>query len=300
MIKKEMLSRNNILFVLVCIALTACANKKKEEVKSIESKPVKETIELKNRLSDTTFIIKDRTYDVEVLIKTPADSIEVKGNMLLLHGWNFPNDDWCNKTELCSKALAKGYNIIAPSFGKSTYQWELFPETIEKYRIYPSRKWMYDSLLTHLQNEFEVLKENQFNVVVGLSTGGRGAALFALEKPVVFNGCAALSADFDQTQISDEPINNGFYGSYADFPERWEGRDNIQYRANEFKVPIYLGHGVNDKMCPVSQTEIFSKKLKEVNPSLNQVLNLPAAEHNYEYWNSEINAILAFFEENRK
>ena len=75
---------------------------------------------------------------------------------------------------------------------------------------------------------------------------------------------------------------------------------SIQNRVKEFKVPVYLGHGVNDKMCPVSQTEIFSKKLKEVNPSLNQVLNLAEAGHNYKYWNSEVNAILAFFEENRK
>jgi len=267
----------------------------KDMIKKSSEDKVIAIIPEKNPLSaDTSVLLSYLETEVPVNIK--VTSKDFKGSILLLHGWNLPATEWCEKTELCTRALANGYNVILPDFGKSTYQWELYPETINRYKPYANRSWMYEVFLSHLQIELKLLLEHQFNAVIGLSTGGRGAALFALEHPNIFNACVALSADFDQTKIPNEPINTGFYGSYTLFPERWSGKDNIYNRASEFRVPLYLGHGGKDSMCPTEQTQLFYEKLKTLN-KVNVSLSIkPLHGHDYDYWGEETEAIMEFID----
>lgn len=245
---------------------------------------------------DTTVVLDYTGHSVEVEITRPLlTSAQRSKTILLLHGWNLPSNEWCEKSDLCDSLSRAGFYIVKPNFGKSTYQWELYPETIEAYRKYPSRKWMYDDFLPAMK-ALGLFDSLSFNAVIGLSTGGRGAALYALEHPQIFDACVALSADFDHSKLVDEPINNGFYGPLNDFPDRWKGRDNIHNRAGEWKVPIYLGHGLNDKMCDVSQTKDFEKELKNKGFSSIQS-NYPKAGHDYDYWSNETAAILMFLRE---
>ncbi len=243
---------------------------------------------------DTSLTLSYQGNPVDLMVYAPDSATVSIKSVLLLHGWNLPPNEWCEKAELCNNLLKEGYHVIAPNFGKSTYHWELYPETIENYRKYPDRKWMYEVFLSTVQDSLGLLKTDQTNAVIGLSTGGRGAALMALERPEIFKACVALSADFDHSKIPDEPINNGFYGSINQFPERWTGKDNIFNRAAEWSVPLYLGHGRLDKMCPVSQTEEFATKLQE--QGFDQVvLSIPDSYgHNYEYWSYETGNIFNF------
>lgn len=244
--------------------------------------------------NDTSFTIAFRGNPIRFSIHYPAS--QIKGTILLLHGWNLPSDEWCDKTTFCKKSLDSGFVLIVPDFGKTTYHFQIYPETILKYRKFPTREWMYDTAFVHLQNQFSLLLPTQNNFVCGLSTGGRGSALFALEKPELFSACAALSADFDQTKIIDEPINNGYYGSFKKFPDRWKGKDNIYNRANEFKVPAFLAHGVNDKICPFSQTENFYLLLKKINPNLqNEFFFEKTGGHNYQFWEKSTDKMISFF-----
>ncbi len=301
-----------VLGILCSVMLLACSADESEEESTVESNEVHtedehvskekadssmiEKVEKKQAFlnGDTTILLSYMGHEVSVSVKVPKDQTEGIKSVLLLHGWNLPPNEWCEKTELCEELLMHGYHIITPNFGKSTYHWELYPETIENYRKFPSRKWMFEVFMTHIQDSLGLLRNDQSNSVVGLSTGGRGAALFALENPETFNSCVALSADFDHSKISDEPINNGFYGSIKEFPERWTGKDNIYNRAEEWKVPLYLGHGKQDKMCPVSQTQEFYKKLQELSFE-DVVLSLPDSHgHDYTYWSYETQSIIDF------
>lgn len=243
---------------------------------------------------DTSFSMDFRGNPIRFSIHYPSS--QIKGNILLLHGWNLPSNEWCDKTTLCKKSLDSGFVLIIPDFGKTTYQYQLYPETILKYRKYPTRQWIYDTAFVHLQKQFSLLLPSQNNFVCGLSTGGRGAALFALEHPEIFKACAALSADFDQTKIIDEPINNGFYGSFKKFPERWKGKDNIYNRAKEFIVPVFLAHGGSDKVCPFSQTENFYHSLKKLSPDLeSEFFFEKSGGHNYLFWEKSTDKIISFF-----
>lgn len=248
---------------------------------------------------DTTISVQQNNQKRVVHLSFPK--VKAKGSILLLHGWNFPATQWCDKTNIGSLALIKGYVLIMPDLGKSTYHWQTYPETIEKYRSFPTRRWITDTLITALQNKFSLLLPGKNNFVAGLSTGGRGAALLALENPKIFKAAACLSADFDQRLLLNEPINTGFYGSQEKFPERWSGRDNIYLRAKEFNVPLLLIHGKLDKMCPYTQTENFVKELTRTNPALKVVQHIDEnGSHTYSYWGSHSETILRFFDEHLK
>jgi S-formylglutathione hydrolase FrmB len=243
---------------------------------------------------DTLLVLNNGHMNVPVRIIYPS---KPKATLLLLHGWNLPAMEWCEKTKLCNLAGEKGFILVIPFFAKTTYHFETYPQTRKDYLIYPTRKWMYDVFLVHMQKQFGLLKKGDENFVAGLSTGGRGAALFALENPDIFRGVACLSADFDQRKIAGEPINTGFYGSYNSFPERWSGRDNIYLRASAFQVPVYLAHGKKDALCPFTQTQSFADTLKKLHPTL-EIRSIidPEAQHNYRFWSKHSNALLLFFE----
>ncbi len=285
------------IVLLLFISITSCnstAEKRDDSAQVLDEKTDSiPQIEPKPILKDSIFYLSRNKDSVLVEIKVPDVQ---KGTLLLLHGWNLPSTDFCTKTKLCQMALDSGYVLIIPDFGKSTYQWENYPQTIKRFLRYPTRKWMMDTFMVHLQKEFNLLVKGERNFVYGVSTGGRGAALLALENPDVFKATACLSADFDQSQLIGEPINTGYYGSLDKFRERWTGRDNIHNRAGEFKSGIYLGHGVIDKVCPVSQTINFDKELKKVNPRLRIETHIDSTgAHDYPYWDSNTVSILAFF-----
>lgn len=253
-----------------------------------------DTIE-KRVIKDTAVFIERNTDSIRVDIKVPA--LE-KGVCLLLHGWNLPSGDLCQKTDLCKKLLEAGYVLVIPDFGKTTYQFINYPQTRKDFLIYPTRSWMQDTLIHFLQQEFQLLLPEKRNFVYGVSTGGRGAALLALENPVIFKAAACLSADFDHFALGNEPINTAFYGSYKLFPDRWKGKDNIHNRAAEFKCGMYLAHGKKDKVCPVQQTENFAAEFEKKNPDLKLKTIIDAeGDHTYTWWNSQTSAVIEFFNE---
>ena len=253
--------------------------------------------------TDTTIVLnysfEQQKYPVHILIRYPEK--QVRGTILALHGWNLPYTDWCEKTCLCDSALNKGYIVILPDMGKSSYTFEIYPETRKDWAVFPTVSWLMDTAFTYIQDHFHLLEPGQKSFVLGLSTGGRGSALLGLICPDLFNACATLSGDFDQTQLKSDPIYNGFYGKYDHFPERWEGKDNMVMRAAEYTIPVYIGHGLLDKVCPVEQSIMFYDTLQVKNPELKTVLHVDsAAIHDYKFWNSEVNNMLNFFENSDK
>ena len=239
--------------------------------------------------SDTTIILNNR----KVLIKICGQ--KSKGTFLVLHGWNLPANDWCEKTSLCSKVLEQGYCIVLPDMGKSVYQENNYPETRAEWRSFPTRKWLSDTLVKLLQQKYSLLLKNENNYLIGLSTGARGVALVLLDFPDLFKGAAALSGDYNQLKMPSDNLMTGFYGPFDKFRERWGKIDNPIFSIKEYKTPIYLGHGKLDKVVPPQQTIMFYDFLKKYHPDLRIKLNTPDAQHDYNYWDSEVDSIMKFF-----
>ena len=247
---------------------------------------------IKEMLNDDTLIIIDGR---KIFIK--YTNKPVKGTFLLLHGWNFSPLDWCNKTQLCDKALGLGYNIVMPDMGKSIYHSSIYPETRADWKHYPTRPWLIDTLFPILQTKYNLLLLNERNFIVGLSTGARGVALIIIDKPKLFIGAAALSGDYDQGKMPTDNLCKGYYGDFKTNKLRWQTVDNVMHQTKKINTPIYLGHGVFDKICDSKQTLQLYNAIKKNNLSLKIKLNMPKAKHDYEYWSSEIDEILKFFGE---
>lgn len=281
-----------IVFVFLLYFLISGLNILNKEKQSLSTEKKSDTLLPLSFKSDTILSIDNR----KIHIKICTDSV-IKGTILVLQGWNLGVEEWCTKTDLCVKAKARGYNLVLPDMGKSVYSSKYFPETRKEWTIFPTRKWLTDTIIPELQKKYGLFKTTDKNFIVGLSTGARGVVLIALDMPQLFKGAAALSGDYDQTQMRGDNLMTGFYGSYYSNKERWETIDNVMYRIKDYKTPTYLGHGKMDKVVPPQQTELFYNALKKASPMLKVQLNMPdAAIHDYNYWNSEVDNFLNFFE----
>lgn len=228
----------------------------------------------------------------EILIRTPADT--VRGDLLLLPGWDYNNRKWCDSTQVCSQAISKGLRIIAPQMARSIYATAYYPETRSDLKQHPTLTWL-DSAITILSESNGIFRKGP-NFVLGLSTGGRGVAMICLKRPNLFQAGAALSGDFNQAAMPADNLSTLVYGPYARFTSRWNTVDNPQYLADRLRTPLYLGHGRMDKVVPPSQTVSFAEELKRKNPDLPVQLHMDdKAGHNFSYWRSELPAVWAFF-----
>lgn len=221
---------------------------------------------------------------------------KIIGSILVLPGWNFSREDACIKSDLCTLARKSGYCLIKPEMGKSAYLFKVFPETREEWKHYPTLQWVLDTLIPYCQNSMKLLLPGQKNFLFGISTGGRGVALVAVNTGNLFMAGASLSGDFNQLLWTGDKLMTGFLGPYDQFPERWSGRDNPAANAEKLKIPLFIGHGKDDKVVPTEQSVRFYELITSLHPETGHVLHLgDNAGHNYDYWNSEMQRIFAFF-----
>lgn len=228
---------------------------------------------------------------VDIIEPTQA----MRGDMLILPGWNFAKERWCNESSLCTKALAQGYRLILPEMHKSIYAERYFPETRQDWRNEPTLPWLTDTLIPYLQKEYNIFTTGR-NYVVGLSTGARGVVLCCIKTGHFFKAGAALSGDYDQTTMPNDNLMRGFYGPYEKFADRWKNCDNPTTWINQLQTPIYFGHGMKDKVVPPAQTTVFYNKLTRLDSLSGHQLHCDDnAGHDFKYWDSEVDAILDFF-----
>jgi S-formylglutathione hydrolase FrmB len=220
-----------------------------------------------------------------------------KADLLVLPGWNFSRKRPFGDTLLTGILLAKGYRLIMPEMGKSVYATQYFAETRNDWRRYPTLTWLTDTMIPFLQNEHGILREGGKNFIAGISTGARGVVLAAARKPI-FTAGAALSGDYDQTQLPNDNLMKGVYGEYPRFEERWKTVDNPSAQVERIKTPLYLGHGAKDKIVPAAQTKHYYEKLHAAQPGLKVMLNIDEdAGHDPAYWLGEMEPVMRFFDE---
>jgi len=232
------------------------------------------------------------TYDLYI----PANY--AKRNLLLLPGWKFPRTGWIENTSIRRYADAEGIALIMPEMDRTLYESSYYPETTLKWHPeLPGGKFIHDLFLPAIRSRHHLLLDSQKNFLLGLSTGGRGVALIALENPDLFRAGAALSGDFAQEAMPRDRLMRAVYGPIQKFRERWTTRDNPMGRADEWKMALYLAHGTADRIVPPSQTKAFCNRLKGI-PSLKGRIVCHMANgagHDYRFWGGELDAVFRFF-----
>ncbi len=282
-----------LFFLAQVLLITSCTDQSKLiKNKTVDDSVTEKKIILKP-LVDSFVTVKIGENFVDI---APNDkSSEFKGSILMFQGYNFPKHDWCVKLpEFCEKLTKSGFIIIMPEMGRSVFADSIYNETSSLFKKYPLRKWVRDTLIEDLQRKYNILLPNQKNFLLGLSTGARGAALVALDLPHLFTSAALLSGDYDQSQMPNDKLMSLYYGPYNSDSLRWKTVDNVIFRIDEWRIPLYLGHGVNDRIVPQKQSRIFYDSL--LSRGFTKVtINEPEMGHDYFYWGSESNSIIDFF-----
>ncbi|GAB5418929.1 MAG: hypothetical protein Crog4KO_00900 [Crocinitomicaceae bacterium] len=285
----------NIIFLsLLILPVIGCENPKEEATDSVDPIVSEGKVDdFEPAISDTTLIYELGEFTSEVRIKAPKKPY--RGTILVLQGWNFPNTSWSDSSDLENLASELGFALVMPDMGKSIYQKRNYPETRKDWCKYPTRTWLIDTMIPELQDEFNLFADNGPNFVMGLSTGGRGAFILAQENPKVFRAGASLSGDYDQSAFPEDNLYRGYFGTD---PERWNDDENPVSFAKEWSVPMYVGHGGADKIVPVRHAEIV-REVKMENAGIDEewifTINQEAG-HNYDFWSSEVDAILEYFQ----
>jgi S-formylglutathione hydrolase FrmB len=285
-----------VKLLLLIPFLFQCTVKKNEP----ENQIIK-TAEKSFSLKFTDTLVTINIANVPCDIAFPDSGVIYKGNILLLQGYNFPKEDWCKKApELCREAARRGYVMIMPDMGRSVYADTFFNETAAIYRKYPLRSALCDSLFPYIRKNFNLLEEHQSNFVLGLSSGARGAALLVLEEPKLFSAAGLLSGDYDQVGIPKDVVMNLYYGKYENHKKRWREIDNIIRVIDDWKTPVYIGHGTLDAVVPHAQSKQLSDSLKTRLKAEDLIFNEPKMGHDYKYWGSETMPVLDFFDKHLK
>lgn len=243
-----------------------------------------------SRSADTTLSI----CGAVVSLRVPAEPHT--GTILMLPGWNYSRTDCCDHSTFCEEALHSGFALVLPEMEKSIYIRTVYPQTKKEWRQALTLSWVVDSLIPELQQMKKLLLPGDNNFVFGISSGARGGAMIAEATGSLFRAAALLSGDYDQTLDSLDRLMTGYLGSFKNFPERWSGENNPRVSARRLEIPVYVGHGAQDRVVPVWQSTTFFETLRSLHPATASILHIDSTgEHSYHYWGSETKNILEFF-----
>ena len=244
------------------------------------------------------FNVDNVAYDL--YIPSSYNQNKLIRSLLVLPGWNYSRTSWIENTDLKKYSDRYGYIMILPEMGKTLYASTYYPETSMKWNSISGGKFIKDNFIPAIQQQHGFLQPDQYNTLLGLSTGGRGVALIALENPGLFAAGASLSGDFSQENTPSDRLMTSVYGSFWEFKYRWLGRDNPQSRVAEWKIPLYLAHGIQDNIVPESQSRLFHDALikhhgDKIKIQYDAVQN---AQHDYNFWGGQLPYVFQFFSNN--
>ncbi len=214
-----------------------------------------------------------------------------KAVLLLLPGWNYPRTCWCDSSRVCEAALQEGYRLILVEMGKSIYASKVLPSTRQDWASYPTLKTLTDTVLPALMRGGYLWPGRTY--VLGLSTGGRGVVMLLSQTGKLFRAGAALSGDFDPHYHPRDPLLVGWYGPYNPL---WDSLDNPLRLALKIESPLYLAHGMRDRIVPVHHSAKLHAILQAERPQLRCLYETdPTGGHDFAFWEKYGLRALAFF-----
>lgn len=259
-----------------------------------------------NTADETTFIVMDspihKRNDTVIRLNHAENLIEIavlrtelkrKGTILALPGWNYPYSHWCDSTNLCQLAKRNGYDLVMPTMGKTIYSDSIYPQTKQDWKGEVTRKWINEVMIPMLQKDLDVLLDQESNKIIGISTGGRGALLLAIDHPGLFDAGASLSGDFEMSNFPNDNLYIGFFGPFSKHKDIWMGIENPLNQMNELETPFYFAHGSKDNIVPLKHLLFLKEEIDTVENVINVVTD---GKHDYTLWRMETEKAFLFFE----
>ena len=140
-----------------------------------------------NNNHEISIILPDMPRD-----KTPAEfygSGKKYKVLWLLHGTFGDHTDWIRKSNIELYACEKDLIVVMPSALNSNYaEWAKFSIGFDMYH------YLTEELMPLVYNWFPASDKREDNFIAGLSMGGRGTLVYALNHPEKFAAAAVLSS----------------------------------------------------------------------------------------------------------
>lgn len=201
--------------------------------------------------------------------------------LVLLPGWNYPVMDWKTKTGVVDSALSWGFQVLLCDMGKSVYMDSIYPEAREDYKEFATRTWLWDSILGPVSRNIG----NGNMVLMGLSTGARGAVLMGMEHQNEVGGVVALSGDYFPNMDANDKLMINSMGTYTQFKRRWEAGANDVRNLDGIPNLVYLAHGRQDSWVNPKHTLRLKKHLENVRTTETLEVQIAEGKHDYTFWN---------------
>lgn len=229
---------------------------------------------------DGTFNCNYRKTSYRFYLRNPQKK---NGKVLvLLPGWNYPVMDWKNKTGVVDSALNWGFQVLLCDMGKSVYMDSVYLEAREDYKGFATRTWLWDSILAPVSQQIGMGNM----ILMGLSTGARGAVLIGMEHQNEVGAVIASSGDYYPNFDSKDNLMINSMGSYSKFKSRWENGANDVRNLDGMPGFIYLSHGSQDLMVNREHTLRLKKRFSEIQTTEILEVALIDGGHDYAFWNS--------------
>ncbi len=173
--------------------------------------------------------------------------------------------DW--ETGAAIETQANKYNmvIVCPDMDKSVYETSFYPETKSKWNVIPGGKFIGETLIKFLNDNFSLALKKESTGIAGVIAGAHGAILTACQYPEKFGAAAGISGYYDPTILQTSGMIEAVYGSYSKFQTRWENDDNPIKLAERLKgVHVFLYHGLKQDAYNPGQSRLMAIKLKQL------------------------------------
>ncbi|MHC5228966.1 alpha/beta hydrolase [Enterococcus sp. LJL99] len=212
--------------------------------------------------------------------------------MYLLHGYSDDCNAWLDATSLARFAGDYPFMIVMPQVELSYYT----------NMAYGDDYWDFIAieLPQRIKEWYGVKSDPAKTFVAGLSMGGYGAFKWGMQAPEKFRAAASMSGALDIVSLweRDQSRNKSFGLVFGDIAHLSASTDNLfQLFSDKLKTeqaPAFLQIcGTEDFLYEDNQT--FKKKATDA--LANFTYEEGPGGHTWEFWNQEIQRVLAFFAE---
>lgn len=248
----------------------------------------------------------DASYAI-VQIFFPKDYTKNKNykTLIALHQYGANEKDWEANASIEFFANKYRFVIVCPRMDKSLYETAYYPETLYKWNVIPGGKYVGETLIKFLSDNFALARNRESTGIIGVTVGAHGAVLIAAKYPDKFGACAGISGYYDVISMQNSHMIESIYGSYKNNPQRWENDDNPLKIAENLKgIHVYLYHGIRSDAFQTAQSQIMAIKIKQLekkSPGYNIIYkDNKNGYYGWLYWKGQLPQIMEFMDYNLK
>lgn len=228
---------------------------------------------------------------ITLLVPETTDSMPV---LYLLHGYTDNHRGWTSRTKIAEYVRGTDLLVVMPDAHNSFYHDNASDST----KLY--ERWIAQELPTYIEAKYSV--DGNRRAVAGLSMGGYGAMMIALNHPDRYAFAAGLSSAISGIHVGGTEVSPNFAritqmfdlikGS-ADHPNRarYDFLSRIEAQNPETAPYIYLVHGIQDgytDFLPGHRRFTDALRAKKLAYEYHEV---PGA-HNWPFWDEHIQGVL--------